>query len=305
MALDTAKATTRLRSLTEKFDNAVKAAPILYPTVAYIHQSDGANEEYSWLGQMPAVREWLGDRVFNELRAARFVIENRLWESSLLLAKTDLSDDRHGQYDLVMPEMAKRAGQHPDKLLLELIVAGEDTACFDGEFFFDTDHAWGDSGTQDNDLTYAAGSGTTPTAAEWKAAFVAAVEAILGYKDDRGEPYQGRFVDRMTDLVCVVPIEQRQVAHEAIEQTIVSNTTNVVIDKPRIVTSPGLTDATKFYTFATGQFMKPFVFQAREPLSRQIKGLDDIETKDAKFMTQARYDLGYLAWWNAVLTTFT
>jgi hypothetical protein len=33
--------------------------------------------------------------------------------------------------------------------------------------------------------------------------------------------------------------------------------------------------------------------------------LNDIETKDVKFMTEARYNVGYLAWWTAVLTTFT
>jgi hypothetical protein len=47
------------------------------------------------------------------------------------------------------------------------------------------------------------------------------------------------------------------------------------------------------------------VFQKREPISRQPKGADDIEKKDIKFMTQARYNVGYLAWWNAVLYTFT
>jgi phage major head subunit gpT-like protein len=50
---------------------------------------------------------------------------------------------------------------------------------------------------------------------------------------------------------------------------------------------------------------KPYIFQAREPLSRKMKGMDDIEFKDVKFMTQARYNVGYGAWWNAVRYTFT
>ena len=71
------------------------------------------------------------------------------------------------------------------------------------------------------------------------------------------------------------------------------------------VVSGGLTDATKFYLLNLSQPLKPFVFQARRPLQRQMKGMDDREFKDVKFMTDARYNLGYLAWWNAVLTTWT
>jgi len=37
-------------------------------------------------------------------------------------------------------------------------------------------------------------------------------------------------------------------------------------------------------------FLRPFVSQAREPLHRQMKDLNDIETKDVKFMTEARYN---------------
>ena len=84
-----------------------------------------------------------------------------------------------------------------------------------------------------------------------------------------------------------------------------SNSTNVIVDRPTIVSSPYLTSDVKFYLFKTGDPVKPFVFQQREPLSRMMKGLDDIEIKDVKFMTEARYNVGYFAWWTAVLTTLT
>jgi hypothetical protein len=74
---------------------------------------------------------------------------------------------------------------------------------------------------------------------------------------------------------------------------------NIVLDAPRIVSTAYLTDASKFYLFNMDGALKPFIFQAREPLSRQTKGLDDLETKDVKFMTEARYNLGFGAWWKA------
>ena len=38
--------------------------------------------------------------------------------------------------------LATEAMYHPDQLFFEALVAGESTACFDGQYFFDTDHAW-------------------------------------------------------------------------------------------------------------------------------------------------------------------
>lgn len=305
MATNTAKYEAILRDLTYKFDIGFKNSTPFYPSVCTEVKSTGADEKYAWLGQVPSVREWLGDRVFNEMRASDFVLTNKLWEDSILVPKTNMDDDRMGLYDAMFQNLGQRAALHPDKLLMEAIVAGETTACHDGQFFFDTDHSWGDSGSQDNDLTGAAATGTVPTEAEFKAAFETSVAAMLGFKDDRGEPFNQPTVGQMNNLTVLVPIAYYAVAIKAVTAAILSNNSNVQVWSPNVVASPFLTSTAKFYTFYTGSALKPFVFQAREPISRRAKGLDDIETKDAKFMTQARYNVGYLAWWNAVLYTFT
>lgn len=305
MAQNTAKYEAVLRDLTHKFDIGFKQSSPFYPTVCTEVQSTGADEKYAWLGQVPSVREWLGDRVFNEMRASDFVLTNKLWEDSILVPKTNIDDDRMGLYAPMFENLGQRAALHPDKLLIEAIVAGESTACHDGQYFFDTDHAWGDSGTQDNDLTGAAATGTLPTEAEFKAAFETSVAAMLGFKDDRGEPFNQPTVGQMNNLTVLVPIAYYAIAVKAVTAAILSNNSNVQVWSPNVVASPFLTSGAKFYTFYTGSPLKPFVFQKREPLSRQKKGIEDLETKDVKFMTQARYNVGYLAWWNAVLYTFT
>lgn len=305
MAQNTAKYEATLRDLTRKFDHGVKDSSPFYPSVCTVVPSTGADEKYAWLGQVPSVREWLGDRQFNEMRASDFVLTNKLWEDSILVPKTNIDDDRMGLYDAMFNNLGQRAALHPDKLLMEAIVAGESTACSDGQYFFDTDHAWGSSGSQDNDLTGAAATGTLPTEAEFKAAFEASVAAMLGFLDDRGEPLNQPTVGALNDLMVLVPISYYAIAYKAVNAAILSNNSNVQVWSPRVVASPFLTSGAKFYTFYTGSALKPFVFQAREPLSRKVKGIDDIETKDVKFMTQARYNVGYLAWWNACLYTFT
>jgi phage major head subunit gpT-like protein len=307
MALTTATAATALRDLTVKFDRAVRAATPFYPRIATVVQSEGAEEKYGWLGDMPGVREWVGDRIFKDLRAATFEIVNKHWESSLKVSKTDIADARMLKYGMLIDALAAEASYHPDELLFALFAAGESTVGFDGQFFFDTDHAWGDSGSQSNDLTYAAATGTTPTVAEFRAAYNAAYAAMLAFKGDNGKsffrPSQGAQV--ISPLVLVGPTLY-PIAEQALKATFDSDGNPVlVLGAPEVIPITYLTDATKFYVVNTNAALKPFVFQEREPLSRQVKNMDDLEFKDAKFMTEARYNAGYLAWWNAVLTTFT
>jgi phage major head subunit gpT-like protein len=303
MALDTASKIANLRSLTQKFDQMVRAATPFYPRLTRLIQSNGRNEEYGIPGASPAMREWLGDRVFNQIRAANFTIENKAWENSLLISKFDLDDDRMGMYDMELEVLAAEASHHPDKLLMQAIVDAEATACFDSQYFFDTDHSWGASGTQSNDLTYDGSS--TVTATEFLAAYHQARKALTGFKRDNGEPYNRPVIEGFSNLLVLVPPDLEVVANKGLRASVLGTDDNIVLDRPNIVCSPYLTDATKFYLFDLQGPLMPFVFQARQALRRQIKGLDDNETKDVKFMCDARYNIGYLAWWTGVLTTFT
>lgn len=307
MALDTAKATVVLRDLTQKFDNAVRAAKPFYPQVCTIVNSSGLDEKYGMLGDMPGVREWVGDRVFKELRAANFTITNKHWENSLSIKKTDIDDDRMGMYGPVLSQLGIEAAYHPDERLFEnLLVNGESQTCFDGQFFFDTDHSYGDSGTQDNDLAPSAADTTAVTAAEFVTAYDTALTAMLDYKNDQGKLLNRPVHNGMEKLMVIVPTELWRPATEALKATLLGGgDTNIVLEQAKIVVSPHLTDGTKWYLLNLGGALRPFVFQARAPLSRQMKGMNDREFKDVKFMTEARYDLGYLAWWTCVLSTFT
>jgi len=305
MALDIASAQVKLRDITAKFDNGVDSAQPFYPSVCYDASSVRSSEKYGWIGNMPGMREWVGDRQFSELRSANFVIDNKHFESSLAIKKTDIADDNLGQYGPIMEQLGIEAAHHPDELWFDALELGESTACFDGQFFFDTDHSWGKSGSQSNDLTSTVVSTSAVTVAEPKTAIRAAVKQMLGFKNDQGKLYHRPTVSRLNDLTLLVPLALRDVAYDALESQLLSNSTNVIVDRPTIVASPYLTSDVKFYLFKTGDPVKPFVFQQREPLSRMMKGLDDIEIKDVKFMTEARYNVGYFAWWTAVLTTLT
>jgi len=305
MSLDTAAAVGKLRSLTVAFDNGLEAARPIYPELCTVVPSDGADEEYGFVDGIPAVREWLGDRSFHTLRGAKFTLANKTWENSIRVEKEHIEDDRMGLYPPILSELGKEAAHHPDSLLFTIWDAGESSTCFDGQYFFDTDHSWGDSGTQSNDLTYDATDHTAVTEDEFRAAYHAARTAMLGFKRPNGEYFIRPTIRPLPNLLLVVPTGLELVANLAINKSLIdAGETNIVLDKPRIMTSASLSSSVKFDLFNLDGYMKPFVFQARRPLARQMKGLDDREFKDVKFMTDARYNVGYLAWWKAVRTTF-
>ena len=179
MSLDTAKAIVTLNRLTQTFDATVKAGTPWYPNVCTVVNSTRKLEDYAGLGSMPGVREWLGDRVFHELRGASFQIENKHWEDSLSIKKTDINDDSMGLYPSFVEALGAEAVNHPDELFFQTLLAGETNACFDGQYFFDTDHSWGDSGTQSNLLTYNAADHTAVTVAEMKAAYHSARKTMV------------------------------------------------------------------------------------------------------------------------------
>lgn len=308
MSHDTAMAIGQLRSLTGKFDIAAKdaAKALVYPTLCTQVVSNGADEEYGMLGAVPGVREWLGDRDFKELRAAKFTIVNKTFESSILISRENIADDRMGLYGPVFQAMGTRAALHPDTLLFNLIEAASSTVCLDGQYLIDDDHSWGDSGTQDNNLTYNASDHTAVTAAEFKLGFNQALNALTNFKDDRGEYLNGPIFDEGSQLVVVLGANYLyQVALDALAvRTVSAGGENFVISRPKIISTARYSSTTAFDLYKVDEPLRPYVFQAREPLRREMKGLDDIEEKGVKFMTEARYNLGPGAWWAAVRTTF-
>lgn len=312
MALDIAKKVAVQRGLTAKFDVAYRAGSPLYPLITTMVPSSGEDESYGWIGDMPGMREWLGDRVFNELRAGTYTLANKNWESSLKVDRFKMDDDRVGLYGPLMQQLGMEAAYHPDELLVALMALAESENGWDGTTFFSASHVWGDSGTQSNDLSAdpAAGSGGAIVAADFKNAYNTCRRALATYKNDQGKLLNRMLQGRQSNLCVLIPPDLDQVAYDALTTQSYMLTANlggdnVVIDAPRIEVVNGLTNARKFYVINMAAPLKPFIFQMRERLRREMNGANTIEHKDIKFMTEARYNMGYGLWWTATLFTFT
>lgn len=184
--------------------------------------SDQESESYKWLGMAPAMQEWIGKRMAKGFNSFGIDVANLHFEASIEFALKDLRRDKSRQVFLRIQELAERTNAHWASLLSALIIAGESQVCYDGQYFFDTDHVDGDSGAQSNDLTTdisglpvptdEQGSVTAPGARVMKAVILKTIHQILSFKDDRGEPMN----ENARRFLVMTPISLYDVANAAV-----------------------------------------------------------------------------------------
>lgn len=141
------------------FQRGWDGADPIYDKIVMKVKSQGPGEAYGWMSELPEIREWIGERIIHTLAEDGFKIENRKFESTVRVKRTKIEDDKGGIYGPLFTELGRKGAEFPDELLAELIASGFDTACYDGQNFFDTDHP---SGNPDNPVSvsnYQAGAG--------------------------------------------------------------------------------------------------------------------------------------------------
>jgi len=97
-------------------------------------------EMYAWLGQSTGFREWLGDRVIQNLALHDYRIKNRKFENTVSIKVDAISDDQYGVYNPMFQQLGKDAAEHPDILVFNLLQTAGTALCYDGKPFFSTNH---------------------------------------------------------------------------------------------------------------------------------------------------------------------
>ena len=124
----------------KKFEDAKTKAEPMFGAVATTVPSTTKSNTYGWLGQWPGFREWIGDRVLNSLKEHGYTVTNKDFESTVEVDRNDIEDDNLGVYGPMMEEMGYAAAVFPDELVFPLLKSGFTNICYDGQYFFDTDH---------------------------------------------------------------------------------------------------------------------------------------------------------------------
>jgi phage major head subunit gpT-like protein len=274
-------------------------------------------EDYKWLGMSPAFREWVGGRQAKGLRDNAYSIRNKPWESTLEISVDDLRRDKTGQIMVRVREQADRANAHWARLLSTLMIAGEAAVCYDGQYFFDTDHSEGDSGSQSNDIGVDIsalavtnhGITTAPSVGELSESIMLGVQQILGLKDDQGEPMN----ENAKEFMVMVPVPFWKPAQAAVSApNIDRGDTNVIVSmdgfKIGVQVNPRLTWTDRFAVYRADGNVKPFIRQEELPV--QVDAIaegSELEFKERKhhYGLYASGNVGYGYWQHACLVTLT
>lgn len=280
--------------------------------ISMLFQSDQASETYAWLGQSPTMREWIGGRNAKGFRENGVTIANKKYEATLEIPLDWMRRDKTGQIQVRINDMAQRANAHWAKLTTALIIAGEGANGYDGQYFFDTDHSEGDSGTQDNDLAVDITTTTAPTAAEMETAILKATQQIMGFKDDQGEPMN----EDARRFVVMVPTPFMSAAAAALNNPIITtgstSFTNTLVNlggfSYQLAINPRLTWTTKFALFRADGGASALIRQEEESLqiSAMAEGSAEEFNNDRHlYGIKAMRNVGYGYWQKACLVTFT
>lgn len=142
------------------FANGLANVQPMWNAVATMVPSTTAEQKYGWLGKITKFREWIGERQFQNLAAFDYAIRNKTWENSVEVDRDEIEDDQYGVYRPVFEQLGQDAALHPDELVFGLLKAGFATTCYDGQYFFDTDHPVGAPGAQVSVSNFQGGAGT-------------------------------------------------------------------------------------------------------------------------------------------------
>jgi len=282
--------------------------------------SDQASEEYAWLGMSPVLREWVGGRNAIGFRESSQTIINKHYEATIDVLVRDLRRDKTGQILVRIAEMARRANAHWAKMLSEQLILGPTTTCYDGQYFFDTDHSEGDSGTQSNDInsdisTYPnikSGSTTVPSVEDMQYSIVAGINAILGFKDDQGQPMN----EGANEFLAMVPPSFNNAAQQAVATPTNWTSTQQSLEalkqdgmKVRAVANTRLAAwTTSFAVFRIDSNLKALIRQEETKVQMKVKGAGseyEFDNDAHQYGIDTWRNVGFGMWQNACYVTLT
>lgn len=141
-------------------------AELEWPRFATFVPSTGSGENYAWLGSIPSLRKWIGPRAVQELGAHNYTIDNEPYELTLGVRIQDIEDDTLTGYNMQAGALGGATRIWPDEVVNEAFEAGDANECYDGQYFFDTDHPVGrdDAATTASNLL---DNGSTNAAHPW------------------------------------------------------------------------------------------------------------------------------------------
>lgn len=273
------------------FNKAFEAAPSQWQETTMLVPSGSSQNDYAWLSRFPRMRKWLGDKVIKSLAAFKYTIVNDDWETTVEVDRNDIEDDQIGIYAPMAQEAGFSSKQLPDEIDADLKNGAFAGICYDGQYFYDTDHPVAGASVS-NKGTAALSAATTAAAA---ASYGAARTAIMSITDDEGRP-----LALIPDVLEVPPALEATARLVCESDKLTDQSPNPYKGTARVLVNPRLTSSTAWFLHVTNRPLKPFVFQQRKApvfVSQTDMNADNVfMRKNYLFGAEARCAGGYGLW---------
>lgn len=127
-------------TLKARFNAGLAMSQDDWKKVAKLITSDGKSNTYAWLTQFPAFREWIGARLHKTLAENAYTVVNKKFENTIDVQRTDIEDDNFGHYGTIAESYGQSVKDLQNDMIFQALKGGFASLCYDGQFFFDTDH---------------------------------------------------------------------------------------------------------------------------------------------------------------------
>ena len=129
------------KSFSASFNKAYNAVPdaadretLHVDDFAMTFRSSGASTDHTWLGQLPAMKEWTSSRAIQDLDLGKITVTNRDFEDTVHLKRTAIEDDSFGAFSNLLEALGDSARDLWRKLAVDALLANGNWA--DGKPFF-------------------------------------------------------------------------------------------------------------------------------------------------------------------------
>ena len=237
-------------SYSTAYNKSFEATQSSYEKVATVVPSVTGEQDYKWLGQMPQMKEWIGEREIQSLAAYDYLIKNKKFEMTIGVPRDDIEDDKYGVYTPLFSNMGEAAALHPDELVYGALMNGFTEKCYDSKPFFSKDHKLGDkiySNYSDEKLS--------------RESYKKARASIMSIKGDKGKSL------KLVPNLLVVSPAMEEVARLILEADQINGTTNVLKGTAEIHVETSLAEHPDYwFLMCTNRFLKPLIYQLRKEI---------------------------------------
>jgi phage major head subunit gpT-like protein len=245
--------------------------------------SDSEGETYAWLGDLPTVKEWIGDKTIGSLKDYDYAIKNKDFYTGFAIDRNEIEDEKIRAIGPRVTAMAESVARWPWRMITDLIKNGTTGRAYDGSAFF------ADRASPNDNLL----GGTGITLAQVKTDIQTARAAMMRFTSDNGEAL-GIMMDT---IVC--PPELEATMLEAVRSaSLVTNGSGTLFNPvsswiKNVIVLPELSDNNDWYGLSTGYSLKPFIFQSRKGVQNVLDDTEVKRNRKLSYSAEMRGNAGY------------